>query len=1543
MFSPFKSKLVVVFAIICFLIYFRPTALKAQHIPDNFINFFEVNHSNSITYNSFLNLDQNYTSSNLFHHSAWLGLVSSPFMITQSSLFLLTKNPLLSAATITASVSSLYFMVTYINTSHKIEKFNEIPKYNNSFPTESLLNQKSDTPDPKNNNYSPFYTNADDSSEPLSSEYNPSYDKYWSMYSHEEYASFILDSLFYSDLSKQDLKTLKTFVYKALKLEKSVLQDIIKKSIEHYISVYVPSEHSQIFINDDADPNNPDSLIYIYNNHQLSSWDQKKLRNFLSSQITTALNLKIFLATFLNIGDSNSINTDRVNRETYNLLRLLLTYDISNSKPQYGPIASNKLAIKEITDLIRSMPSAELKARIKENAELFYYAVSDEVLDKMTPSSVADFVDSISIEDLQYYFCSTLLNIIEYKKPNLHSFQVFQSKEISIDDVEKMGLQLFNNFLKSDLNIVLYELQKTFNDLSDSDIKRVLSQNLSINRKIRVNDYAVLKFKKYINDNIIDKPDLLHIFLVKFFNLTTYKTKDLANKFNLELYNIDQKYIYHLKNFIKSYVHDYNSLDQTNKLQKYSYDELKNLFNSMDDAMIFKALSQNLSINRKIRVNDYAVLKFKKYINDNIIDKPDLLHIFLVKFFNLTTYKTKDLANKFNLELYNIDQKYIYHLQNFIKSYVDDYNSLNQTNKLQQHSHDELKNLFNSMDDAMIFKVLSQNLSINRKIQVTDHTVLKFKKYINDNIIDKPELLHIFLVKFFNLTTYKTKDLANKFNLELYNIDQKYIYHLQNFIKSYVDDYNSLNQTNKLQQHSHDELKNLFNSMDDAMIFKALSQNLYINRKIQVTDNTVLKFKKYINDNIIDKPELLHIFLVKFFNLTTYKTKDLANKFNLKLYSIDQKYIYRLRKFIKSYVDDYSSLNQTNKLQQHSHDELKNLFNSMDDAMIFKALSQNLSINRKIQVTDNTVLKFKKYINDNIIDKPELLHIFLVKLFNLTSYKTKDLASTYNSESVLIDRKYHNRLQKFIKSYVDDYSSLVQTNNNLQKYSHNELKDLFHSLDNTMIFKALSENNEIKERIQITDRTVWKFKEFMNDYITIDKYELHLFLVIVFNLTDYTIKDLAKTQNLTQGGIKSAFNVLINQFISYYYKNTSLFTKPPTFDELMVSFDKLPHRKKLYFFKNSLIFDRNNPYHDNFSLKLLDEFIQEKLADDIINQYLFFATTLNLVNSKLSAVAKHLSINNRSAKKRLSIIKHQFFKFYETKFPESNYSNEFPESNYSNNVVAKDDIYFDKFVKYLNLPSLDSLKATFYNLSDSERLELVKRSRLFTQQKPIRSNLTLSDIPNNLSVLEVIDTFIQQRINLKQFSYRYLFFANILNLANSDSRVYSDEYLKNFKDKLSHKKSTKTLKELFKSLGYGPGYIKDVTTKTKYLFFTFFRDYYPQAFNKSVSKLELLSLDQLKNYFFSLSDNERLELFKNSMIFDIKSPPEDISMALIDQFIEKEIYVHKDYDYIFFGKILRLVDAEAKDFALYLSKSRILINRAIELIRKSFFKFYQDY
>ena len=621
----------------------------------------------------------------------------------------------------------------------------------------------------------------------------------------------------------------------------------------------------------------------------------------------------------------------------------------------------------------------------------------------------------------------------------------------------------------------------------------------------------------------------------------------------------------------------------------------------------------------------------------------------------------------------------------------------------------------------------------------------------------------------------------------------------------------------------------------------------------------------------------------------------------------------KAQKTDKQQTIDQSSVNKltteadTPLQAEYRLDELQKLFYSLDNTTIFFALSENDDITEKIKITDHTVLKFREFVELHILHNPKYLHIFLDKFFHINEKSYEDLAEIYeDSTPHRIRNIYSFLLEKFIKSYRISHKQ--HQHHNLYLYNHDELQKLFNSLDNAMILYALSKNEVIKEMIKITDRTVLKFKHFMNDNITNNKNYLHLFLVKIFNLTGYNIIDLARSQKSTQESINSTFRVLINQFVNDYYINTKinddslnsahLKNNLASLEDLSKNYNDLSDSIRLQLFKDSRIFvtSQLSPKASQaVTIELVDKFILEKITGNELTHYLFLANILKMSPANFAQLAKHLNQSRLYLHTKAHSIRKEFFEFYE--FYQRNHTYPSPQK-YPLDVVTS------------NLASIDELRSSFYSLTDYQRLELFKNSRLFKEHHA----------PDDLSI-ELMDEFILKE--LTRNTYEYFFLAYILQLSNA------------------------SINSIAKHLHLKISYLYSANNNIKKLFFEFYFNKtahnvtYQDLLQKNSNKT-LPTLDELKNLFYNMTDNERLELFVNSKFFRKRPVPEGLSIELVDAYIDKHIISNDDRLYIFLADSLKMVNASQKNIANHLQKSVQNVKSITNKIKERFFKFYKS-
>ena len=566
-------------------------------------------------------------------------------------------------------------------------------------------------------------------------------------------------------------------------------------------------------------------------------------------------------------------------------------------------------------------------------------------------------------------------NLYRYKLSILNKIPFMNINKIDINKLFKKSstlLSLNNKHYDFNILIVINNKVNTFRDIDNIFNK--------INDNYNSNIYYFIKTTKKINNYYINKSSDFRNYITKY-NISIIKSNNIKYVIELNENFIDKDYIYNLLNILEhpnnlAYINNnkirgiYNIKFKYNN--KYSY-----IFNYALCYSYFKKVNPNNIKHKyyKIKKNNYLIKDNNNdYFKNSIITNNKL---------SFLSYRYNTLIND-NEILFN-DLKYSFKYNNLVK---DNFKVFYSDNILYSKYYDknidiEIKTTI--INDSLISSIIVSN-KLNKDLDISFNNKIH-SNYINykeeDNYINVNDKLFISLINS-NINNINYDSVFNKYISYNTNIHVKHnnIYKFYNII--------SLN-------------KESYSSIDTLFIkSKNNSNNNYsFNKLLELIINPI---------NDYDKNSLL---------LYNSLDKKYLNKFNI---SLDNPYLL---------FDNYEEclIDEAFKFYNYS---INNNY-KVNLVFIYKDVNELKLINKYLYL-NNISKDVITIIDRNTINNKELILLYLMSIYNISSSSLNDFINSLNYNNYKIDSIKSLPFNKNITYQKDNLifsdNSLYFTDNN---------------------------------------------------------------------------------------------------------------------------------------------------------------------------------------------------------------------------------------------------------------------------------------------------------------------------------------------------------------------------------------------------------------------------------------------------------------------------------------------------------------------------------
>ena len=744
------------------------------------------------------------------------------------------------------------------------------------------------------------------------------------------------------------------------------------------------------------------------------------------------------------------------------------------------------------------------------------------------------------------------------------------------------------------------------NNFNNKDIKKVLCYGNTINKEVKYNelkdqvdflgeditdiDDYILKilYYNYYNKNTDNQMTFAEF--IKFIRTEIYNNEDLIDKVNENRNDIER-----LKYF--TYV------DEINKERNKS--ELSNIFGIDEDKIELLLVYYNSKQNKdiKLTLNEFVdfintkVLNssYEDYIDDN--SKKDLDE--LSKYINVGDINRKmtslEIANYFDIDETTVDKLFTYYL---INTDID--------NKL---SIKEFTNF--TLNTVMNDSVYSKYFDEDTKSKLED-----LNKYDNDYINNK--LKSSELSETFNIDEDKVKELLYLYYQNMDSGDSYTILELVDNIKyikentNYLDDIDYLDIINSstymTTKINKDTLYNYFDKNIIDGIYEAF--NLSDDYEVSISDiltilsnylddDTKAKFKEYINDIKEYSEEILN-------SLPNYIDEDILNNVEDYISEIIIKINNNSKKYTSLELADMLGID--NNITNNIYNLIRLVNGNTDDWKL-----------SRLEFIES-LLNNKNYLDNDSIEKLELLQELMYSILNNTKYNYNELSSLLNVDN--------NKLKSVYAIYKYKEEGLVLTPNEVIKFIINHKNDeMLKGYLTSDYLDRIYLVNKIFD--SVNNNEAYNYQELSN-FLNVDSDKLKLLYALydtlnnntyisIKNLTKFIVDDVLNSEYSKEFSDKNKNDITtVNGIVNSSINNTK-FTK----DEMLAILSKLsPNVNKdtislLYMYYGS---DRN--YDDNYTLTI--EKLIDYLNKDILNDSRFLEFIDDDMNKRIRDSKKRI-------------------------------------------------------------------------------------------------------------------------------------------------------------------------------------------------------------------------------------------------------------------------------------------------------------------------------
>ena len=734
------------------------------------------------------------------------------------------------------------------------------------------------------------------------------------------------------------------------------------------------------------------------------------------------------------------------------------------------------------------------------------------------------------------------------------------------------------------------------NNLNNKDIKKVMCYGNTINKEVKYNE---LKDQvSFLDEDISDIDDyIIKILYYHYYNKDTNNLitfPEFIDFIRTEIYNNDN---------ISDKVNSYKS--DIERLKYFTYnDEIYKLRNNYDLANIYGIDIDKIDLlfiyYNSIYNNDtrLTINEFVDFINNQVLNSEYSSYLDndsinelkeLEKYININNINkkmnSKELANYFNIDANLVDKLYTYYVIN---------SDVNTKLSIKEFTNFTLNYILNDEYYSKYF----DNDSINSLKELNKYDY----NYIN-TLLNSNELSNTF-----NIEEEKIKKLLYLYYKDYDNTDSYTILELIDYIKyikentNYLDDINVLDIIKSSNYMDYKLNKNILYNYVDKRVIDGIYEGLNLSDDYQASISDIITIlSNYFDD------ETKEIYAYYINDIKAY-SEDLIN--NLPNY-IDEEILNNIKDYINANSRTYNSIELANLLgidktiTNNIYNLIKLINNNTDDW----TLSRLEFINH--------LLNNKEYLDNDSINKLELLRTIMNSILNNSKYNYNDLANLLNMDSTKLKSVYG------IYEYYNN--GLVLTPNEVIKYIINHQNDeLISSNLNSYYLDKIYLVNKIFNSVINNDN--YNYYELAN-FLNIDSNKLKLLYGLYYSLNNdininiytfnnFIVNDVLNSEYSNEFSNKDKSDIItINGII-----NSSINNIKYTKDEMIAILRKLSPNidnktiELLYIYYGSY-----KDYNDDYTLtieKLVNYLYSDIITDNRFNDFIDLDMHNKIVDSK---------------------------------------------------------------------------------------------------------------------------------------------------------------------------------------------------------------------------------------------------------------------------------------------------------------------------------------
>ena len=1365
----------------------------------------------------------------------------------------------------------------------------------------------------------------------------------------------IIDSVFLpSSLNSSKIAHLNKLVTLVLSLS----DDQIRFVIENNIKIHLANDKYKWILDEKVD-SNLQSLSYrdLYLSQDYSKWNQQSLRQFLLSQVTTGSSLHFLLKYFFDL-DSSTI--DRVLANDYRLvgedgkvlnhllwskrielLKLILSFDPQNYVQRHGPLADDNISIDQLNLLIKTISDSQLRARINTSLwSVFEYKIQPKYLQSITSQSIVQFIETLKTPGKQYFFISSLLRLIEsspYEVVNLiDDSETIEPNQLDLDAVEQQIIvDFFNFFDDSGFQSSFFR----YHTASIEDIMKALESHPILVENFEITEELASAFKLYFFTYIKDDPIKLIITLSKILhfsdrNENTFHRLSVDNDFPLSIRTMTRI----KSNIIVQFIGFYHRriLQTTNKVTQ-ELSQYQTEISKLSEQYLADLIKINLSKQQYLPKKISLKPDLKNIVNEMVQLGTLYQRVLLWSFLKLDELSLESIALDHNISLTEVRevQKQIYKRLSIdstndmltIDDLIDKYHAL---------SNDQLIDRFfyNLPASHSTFKANLSSLDISETSRLSKY----MRDFIKTNYSNNHNKYYIFLSEILGFIKVESFHFIDHLSINLTEFS-----HIIKTLKLDIARFKKIYSANL-------ELLSRYNSFPHQQLVKTIKDNVSSNYTLGDSINPKEDIPTVVNQILSDTLLVQDVFFSLFLNFNNNHLKSIASNHKVAVEEVKE-----VIEQVFNMLDDPQAkiILSLNQLKKHFHNlsdsDLVQRFNTENSSRIKNFNSGELNA----ELIRNIVSSNRIFANDLV------LHVFLSLYLNLDNADESDLKNLYS----LVDSSIYftkTKINKAIKFYLENLRIDHLLITEFKTYTPKQIYDLLKAKNSDLL-----NYNYSKDQLLASVNTILNY-----DLIT-----KRVFLGQLLQLNKDTAQTIAKSFNTDILDVK---DIKLKIYDILYDPSPSITAL--TFDQLKHKYTNLSDLDLLRRVKNSKYL---HYLSSKITPELIREFVSVELSDHQKLLHLFFSFVLRLDNASLDSFSDTYQYENNNPPDSLKEIFNLYKNFYgsvqiknlvkEVNSLDNNGIITLLNENIKQDKSLPDTIHFKHnssqiIEQILNLSSLhqyvfiglmlklgdislnevklthdvshrkiNQVKIELFNMLNypsfrlkNQSLDLLKEKFDLVTDLELTMIIDQSIISEDYKILDPSPDLI--RAYVRSFSPNedlllHVFLSQMLKLDNiSHSQLISEYDLKKNSYHYARKKQ-KIIDDLvdFSKRYHAINSMSDTT---------FIEN------NNKLLQESLLSFDNLKKAYQSLSDNHLLWRFKTSKDFSNNKNIDNVTIELLRKFVDEHIVSTPVLFHMFLSIVLKLDNANYDDLAEYHNLNYRTIQQYYYRIKNTFFNDY---